>query len=361
MLPARTMSDELETLRAEVRRLRQSEERFRRALDHSPVTAFEIGLDLSSRWLHNVPDAVDADEVRRTIDGDRRDPFLALAARVIESGQGTIEEVITMAAGEPRQYLVSIEPLREAGGAIAGASGSAIDITKLKRTQEQLAQALGFREQMIGVLGHDLRNPLAAVRGLAGLLLLGDEVSPGGKGHLRMIDQAGRRMDEIIGTLLDFTESRFRGRLPVTPAPADLAVIVNSIVGELRAAYPERVIDVAVRGDTQGRWDAARMAQVVSNLVGNAITHGAAGESVRVSIEADAEVTLTVANRGAPIAPELLGTLFEPFRRGEDDGTRGLGLGLYIVDQIVRAHGGTIGVESTAVHGTRFTVRLPRG
>jgi signal transduction histidine kinase len=214
----------------------------------------------------------------------------------------------------------------------------------------------------MGVLGHDLRNPLSAVRGLAGLVLLGDDVPALVKSHVEQIDRAAKRMVEMIGTLLDFTESRFRGGLPISPTPADLCEIATPAIEELRAANRERIIELDVRGDVRGEWDPARLAQVVSNLVANALTHGAAGEPVQVSIAGGSDVILSVRNRGTAIAPELVPAIFEPFRRGggADRHGRGLGLGLYIVDQIVRAHGGTIAVESTAERGTAFDVRLPR-
>ena len=137
----------------------------------------------------------------------------------------------------------------------------------------------------------------------------------------------------------------------------------RAVVEELREASPGRDIALRIDGDTQGTWDAARMAQMLSNLVGNALAHGAQGAPVEVLLNGDARhVTLRVRNEGTPIAASLMPVLFEPFRRGDDpeNHRRGLGLGLYIVREIVTAHGGDIDVQSTVENGTCFTVRLPR-
>jgi signal transduction histidine kinase len=179
------------------------------------------------------------------------------------------------------------------------------------------------------------------------------------------IDRAGQRMLEMIGTLLDFTESRFTGSLPIAPVPTDIHEICRGVVEELMAAEPERAIELELDGDGRGEWDPARMAQVVSNLIANALKHGARHGAVWVSIGGDEEtVELKVSNQGSAIAPALMAVLFEPFCRGfsfrDTSHARGLGLGLYIVRQIVDAHGGAITVESTGAKGTTFTVSVPR-
>jgi signal transduction histidine kinase len=171
-------------------------------------------------------------------------------------------------------------------------------------------------------------------------------------------------MLEMIGTLLDFTSSRFTGSLPIAPVPTNLHDVCRRVVGELRAAAPGRRVDVALEADGRGTWDPARLAQVVSNLVSNALQHGARHAPVRVAVRGDDEdAVLEVENEGPPIAPELMPVLFEPFCRGsalrDASHARGLGLGLYIVSQVVNAHGGAVGVESNAER-TTFTVRLPR-
>ena len=352
-------------------RLRQTEERFRVALAHSNITLFEQDAESRYHWVYNPPRGFHADDLVGKTNEDLFPPeeaarVNALDRAVLRGGERVQEELrITSPQGDTLHLLVSQEPLRDTSGAIVGLTGAATDITGQKRAQEELAQALAFREQMIAVLGHDLRNPLGAVRVLASLLLRREDLPGGARESLLEIERAGKRMLEMIGTLLDFTESRFKGRLPVAPVPTDMYEICRGVVSELSAAEPGRTIDLELEGDAHGTWDPARMAQVVSNLVANALKHGARHGPVRVSVGGDeGEAILKVTNQGPVIAPALMAVLFEPFCRGEAtrDAShwRGLGLGLYIARQIVEVHGGAIAVESSCERGTTFTVRLPR-
>jgi PAS domain S-box-containing protein len=238
--------------------------------------------------------------------------------------------------------------------------GRAAQLIENARLNRQLEKAVVFREQLMAILAHDLRNPLSAIRGLARLILWQKETPDETRKHLTLIDQSARRMVEMIGTLLDVAESRFKGSLTIRPRPMDIAETSTSVIEELRAARPNHAIELDAASKILGVWDEARMAQVVSNLVGNALAHGDAAHPVRVTIARDNDVVvLAVSNRGPTIPPELLPMLFEPFRRGESTTReRGLGLGLYIVAQIVGAHSGTIAVTSTDGL-TTFSVRLP--
>jgi len=347
------------------RELEKSERRFRIALAHTHVTVFEKDRDLRFRWVYNpMLGAKAADLIGRkpeeTSDLDARQ------RAVIETGKPSREEFRIHFRGETREVVAHMEPLRDPTGEIAGLTGAVVDVTEQKQVQEALAEALAFRERMMGILGHDLRNPLSAVRVLSSLLLRREDLGESARGQVAEIERAARRMTEMIGTLLDFSESRYKGTMPVAPVPMDLGEVARAAVGEIFVANPDREIELSSRGDLRGRWDQARMAQVVSNLVANAITHGAPDEPVRVSLHGEGdEVRLEVRNGGLPIPPELLPVLFEPFRRGSATGdsshARGLGLGLYIAKQIVAAHGGEIGVRSTAERETVFEVRLPRG
>ncbi len=353
------------------RRLRETEERFRVALAHSKITLFEQDADGRYRWVYNPLLGYEANEIvgRRAeelFSPDEAARLEGLDSAVLRRGEHVHAEVqVSERGGDVHHLLISQEPLRGAAGTIAGLTGAATDITDQKRAQEQMAQAVAFREQIMGILGHDLRNPAGAVRALSTLLLRRDDLPEAAREPIAEMGRAGQRMLELIGTLLDFAGSRFTGALPIVPVPTDLHEVCRHIVGELRAARPDRVIELELEGDARGTWDPARMAQVVSNLVTNALQHGARRAPVRVSVAGDADgAVLAVENEGPAIPAELLPALFEPFSRGsarrEGDRVRGLGLGLYIVDQVVRAHGGTIDVASTAQRGTAFTVRLPR-
>ena len=146
--------------------------------------------------------------------------------------------------------------------------------------------------------------------------------------------------------------------------PADLGEIARAAVDEMRVVWPDHAIELEVRGDPRGEWDPARMSQTIPNLVSNAIAYGERGTAVQIAIDGEGrdDVEMKVHNHGPPIPADLVPVLFEPFRRGvpQDRSPGGLGLGLYIVQQIVLAHDGTIGVESTEQAGTTFTLRLPR-
>ncbi len=240
---------------------------------------------------------------------------------------------------------------------------------QLFRQKQQLAaqlqertETLRMNEMFIAVLSHDLRNPLNAVYSAAELMMKrsDDDVV---RAMSQQIKTSGKRMRRMIDDLLDVARVRLGGGLMVKHAPTELNELVERVVSEHQAVHPERKLDVKAVGDLTGRWDADRLAQMLSNLIGNALSHGDPAMPIRIELDgrgAD-KVAFKVANGGV-IPKELLPHLFEPFRRGERvAGTKeGLGLGLYIVQQIVERHEGTIKVESSAETGTAFLIELPR-
>jgi signal transduction histidine kinase/GAF domain-containing protein len=351
-------------------KLAQTEERFRLALAHSRTMLWEKDTLGRYRWVHNPPPWRSAAEVLGRTNEDLFDPaeaarMNAFDGRVLVAGRLLRDELQATQPGGPTHHLlVSQEPLLDGSGAIVGLTGAATVITDQKAAQEELSQALAFRERMMGILGHDLRNPLAAVRVLATLLVRREDLPEGARRSVAEIGRAGERMLEMIETLLDFSSSRFKGGLPIAPVPTDLHDVCRRAVAELRAAEPDRTIELWLEGDGRGTWDPARLAQVVSNLVANALEHGARGGAVRVSVGGcEDEVFLEVENQGPAIPPERLRTIFDPFSGGpgprDTSRARGLGLGLYIIRQVVSAHRGTVEVDSTP-RATVFTVRLPR-
>lgn len=235
---------------------------------------------------------------------------------------------------------------------------------ELYRQRRELAEALRLNELFIGILGHDLRNPLAAILASASMLerQATDEAQTK---TLRRMSSAGERMRAMIEQLLDLTRARLAGGLGFVRerAPLDVAALVKRAVEELAVNYPDRSIVVETRGDCTTAGDSERLLQLFSNLVANALHHGTEGREVGVVVEcAERAIVVHVKNAGA-IPADALPTLFDPFRsrQKKSAGSRGLGLGLFIAQQIALAHGGAIAVESdVAKHETVFTVTIPR-
>jgi signal transduction histidine kinase len=233
-----------------------------------------------------------------------------------------------------------------------------------------------MQEQAMGVLGHELRNPLSAIAALARGTMRREDLPNDVRERLQQVDRAAQRALAMIHSVLDFSASRRHGTLDVRPVRADPSTIASNVIEELRVAYPGRVIDLAVLSSGPFVLDPIRIAQVLSNLISNALVHGFAHTPVQVTLDVgDAEALIAVHNRGPHIPPERVARLFEPFTQGSAarrDGQagqdrqetdvehrRGVGLGLYIVEAIVRAHGGTVAMESCPDSGTTFSVRLP--
>ncbi len=233
-----------------------------------------------------------------------------------------------------------------------------------QRDQEELRRRTEFEQQLIGIVAHDLRNPLSAITMAAGLL----QVSPGLnerqlKAALR-ISSSCERATRLIRDFLDFTQARLGTGIPLNRRPMDLHDITRHVVDEVRQAHPTREVQLEASGEAQGEWDPDRIAQVLTNLVGNALAYSPPHTPVRVTVSSEpGSALLQVHNQGTPISPELLPRLFEPLTRGaptEGQHSRSIGLGLYIVREILRGHGGSVEVSSSQETGTTFTVRLPR-
>uniref|UniRef100_UPI003F690AF5 hybrid sensor histidine kinase/response regulator n=1 Tax=Achromobacter spanius TaxID=217203 RepID=UPI003F690AF5 len=232
----------------------------------------------------------------------------------------------------------------------------------LAQQLEERTEALRINEMFMAVLSHDLRTPLQSI--VMGASLLQRQNDPTRVAGLaqRML-QSSERMARLIEDLLDVTRIRQTGGLTLASAQQRMDTLVRRTVDEAQTGFPDRQIDCACVGDMAGVWDGERLCQVFANLIGNALHHGE--RDVPVHVEADGaaadRVTVTVSN-GGTIAPALLPHLFNPFRSGERraDSHNGLGLGLFIAQQIVLSHGGRINVESRDGI-TRFRVELPRG
>lgn len=217
-----------------------------------------------------------------------------------------------------------------------------------------------LQERLVSVVGHDLRNPLGALLGNLELLSRAGALTERQALVAARMRRSVLRMEGLIRDLLDLARTRQGGLLPVSPVDARVGEICARAVSEIRDAHAGSNVELVVEGDDRARLDPERIAQVVSNLVTNALQHGDPGGPVRVRVSGEGgEVALEVENAGPPIAPDLAEHLFEPFRRGRSDGD-GLGLGLFVVHEVARGHGGTVSFRS-AEGRTAFLVRLPRG
>jgi len=251
---------------------------------------------------------------------------------------------------------------RDSRGHTSRMIGSMMDITERKRTLERMQEEARFRERFIGILGHDLRNPLNAISMLARTLRRRGLSSPQ-QLLAQRIEASTARMGNMISDILDLTRARLSGGIPLHLCPASLPSVCRQVVEELSVAHPDRSILFETQGDGEGVWDSERLAQVVSNLVGNALEHGSHEGPILVRCLGEPErQVLEISNPGAPIPSHLLGTLFDPFRQalpGRGGRGNGLGLGLFIVRELVEAHRGHVTVRSTE-EGTTFVVVLPR-
>jgi signal transduction histidine kinase len=240
---------------------------------------------------------------------------------------------------------------------LADQAAVALETTSLAETGE-------FRDQLIGIVGHDLRSPLTTITMGAHILLLREGLGETETEVVRKIASSAAQATRLIEQLLDLTRSRLGGGIPIDPDSMDLEEACRAVVGEMTLSHPDRPLALDVDGDVTGVWDRDRLYQVIANLLANAIQHGEPRTPISVRLDGrETEVTVEVSNRGDPIPAAVLPTIFDAFRkkRTRHSSRRGgLGLGLFIAQQIARAHGGSISVSSTESEGTTFRVRLPR-
>lgn len=221
-----------------------------------------------------------------------------------------------------------------------------------------------MRDVFVGILAHDLRTPLGAISNSAQYLMRLEDLSEKPLRAAANIHRSSQRAQMIVGDLVDFTRIRLEGMLPIKLGPVRLDQVCEHALAEIGALHPAQTLQPHFHGNLAGIWDAARVEEMLVNLLENAIDHGReGGDIVLEATGLDGTVTLSVTNEGNPIPSEDLRTLFDPLKRRASSPTprragAGLGLGLYIAREIATAHGGAITVTSS--HVTRFTVTLPR-
>ncbi|WP_347903738.1 HAMP domain-containing sensor histidine kinase [Pseudomonas purpurea] len=241
----------------------------------------------------------------------------------------------------------------------------AIDEALAESTAAYAEQVNRSRDIFLAILGHDLRAPLQAVSMSTEMLIRKGQLDADAQMYAQGIKSSARHMAVMVSDLLELVRSRLGNSLPIEPAPMDLATAAQAALDEASAGQPDCDAQLTVEGDTQGVWDRARLDQLLQNLIGNALQHGENKRPITLCISGvDHQVTLTMHNHGAPIPPDALGTIFDPLVRSASEELAGsstsLGLGLFIVKQVVDAHQGTIEVNSNETDGTTFSVVLPR-
>ena len=220
------------------------------------------------------------------------------------------------------------------------------------------------RDQFVGILGHDLRNPLNAIAVASAVLQSDRSLSEENLMLAQVIEKSGRRMSRLVEATLDLTRSQVGGGISIAPSSNDMGEVCLQVVNELRVTHPQREIVFEDLGDGHGYFDENRAAQAISNLLSNALQHGSTKQSVRVTLYRHAEnIIVDVHNHGQPIPADKQAALFNPFQRGtlsreEAMSSSGLGLGLYIAREIMRAHGGSITLTSDE-NGTTFSTCWP--
>lgn len=357
IVEAQQLADEANAARAAAV---QNEERFRSLVYTSSAIVWQASADGRAQ--------VDPDAWRRFTGVDPGEDERGWLEAVHPDDRDRVREAWTEAVATARPYTCQ-HRIQSRDGGYAWVVARAVPIPETGTVREWIGMITDVsdrvrvelaREQFIGILGHDLRNPLTAIQMAVEVLgALPDPYAP----VVTRVARSAHRIEAMIRDLLDFARGRLGGGIPIAPRPCDLQAMCDEVVEEMQQAYPDRAIRFEGIGDLRGEWDPDRVEQVVSNLVGNAITHGIGPVRVTGRDDGD-EVVTTVHNQGPAIPAAAIPILFEPFTRPAaeaNDGTsQGLGLGLYIASEIVHAHGAAISVASREGDGTTFTIRWPR-
>jgi signal transduction histidine kinase len=242
--------------------------------------------------------------------------------------------------------------------------GIALAISQHAREREQeVKERIEFDKQLLGIVSHDLRDPLNVISLSAATMLRRSTLDELESRGLSRILSSAKHATRLTSDLLDYSEARLGRAISIRPKRVDLHSLTRQIVDEIRLVHPDRRIALTQVGDAEGEWDPDRLTQAIFNLIGNAIQHSSLQDPIQVSTRDDGEtVLLEVKNQGPPLPADEIPLLFEPFQRGSNaqPETGSLGLGLFIAKQIVLAHAGKIQVTSSAEEGTTFTVVWPR-
>ncbi|HEY4239983.1 MAG TPA: PAS domain-containing sensor histidine kinase [Kofleriaceae bacterium] len=350
---------------------------YRLLIEHSPVMIWRAGLDakcdyFNDTWLaftgrtleQEVGDGwaegVHPDDLQRCVDHylthfQRREAF-------------EMEYRIRRHDGVFRWIFDRGVPYTNDRGEFAGYIGSCVDVDERRRAQEereqadrqQLALAHEFESWILAIVGHDIRNPLGAIDTSAKILAM--RAAPEMHHIVERIERSAARITSIVADLLDVSRDRHAGGIPVVLSETDLHALCREVADEIGVFATDRTITVACAGNAMGRWDGNRIAQAISNLVGNAVKHGTPDKPIEVRVHGDNGNAIVEVHNEGVISPQIMPTLFQPFAsRGDRQRHRdGLGLGLFIARSIARAHRGQLDVDSSPDTGTTFRMTLPR-
>jgi PAS domain S-box-containing protein len=350
-------------------------ERLRLSMEAAQVGIWDWDLQAGRiRWSENIASILGG------VPGGPGDTYEAFLQRVLAEDRTRFAQQVAAAlkapadfdaefrmyvpTGAPRWMRSKVRVLTEDGRATR-MLGTLRDVTRELQMVEESRRAVDFQEQLVGIVSHDIRSPLGAIISWARIMAVGGPPPEEQQRTFKRITSAALRIERLTRLLLDFSRARLGGGITLEPRRCDMRDLLQKVTHEFRIAYPDRTVLCEADGeDTQGSWDPDRLAQVLSNLLENALKYSPPDTPVRLSSRGDKEqVVLEVHNQGKPIPSELMPQLFEPFRRGPQSSRTAktsYGLGLYIVQEIVHAHGGTIDVRSNIEEGTTFTVSLPR-
>ena len=351
---------------------------YRLLIQHSPVMIWRAGLDakcdyFNETWLGFTGRTLEQEMGDGWAEGVHPDDFDRCVAHYLDHfhrrEEFEMEYRLRRHDGEFRWIFDRGVPFTDDSGAFAGFIGSCVDVDERRRadeaqqkhSEEQLALARDFEKWILAIVSHDIRNPLGnmlfAAHGLQHLSEPGSAV----RKNAEVVMRGVKRIEHIVGDLLDLSRERDGMGIKVDPRPADLGAMCREIIGELENIARDRPIHLDCSADGRGMWDEHRVMQAVSNLASNAVQHGTPGSPVLVRVTGDDKrVAVEVHNQGT-IPPEILPRIFEPFRSGQHHGSRGegLGLGLFIAKAIANAHGGGLEVDSHD-GATVFRLVLPR-
>ena len=366
-----TLQDVTARRRAEAD-LRQLSERFEAALQASQVVVFNQDLALRYTWIHNpalgyaaqqVLGRRDSEIMDRAEDAQRTE---AVKRQVLATGVPQRTEVLVVHQGEERFFDLSVQPQRDAAGAVIGVACAAVDITERKRADQALREDARRKDEFLAMLAHELRNPLAPIRTTVGILGA-PGIDAAQMARCRdIIDRQSAQMARLLDDLLDASRLSM-GKVTLQRQPVALKQVLDAAIETSQPLLDQRSQPLVVAPIDAGLMldaDAARLTQVFANLLNNASKYSHPGGHVELQVQARAEqVLVCVRDRGIGIAPELQGRVFEPFVQGDvarHPVPSGLGVGLSLARRLVELHGGSITLDSGgAGQGSQFCVLLP--